>query len=98
MNEKLKKLAGQLYEVLETPVSIKILELLSDKQLNYLYYQYTIIKHAEKMETDTGEKLWDDDKSEALRIIKTVFDFSKLKFKPRSYSDKTNFYLANKLK
>ena len=94
----IKILSVQLFEILGTPVSDKILEQLSEKQLNYLYHQYTIIKHAEKMEKDTGEKLWKEDKSEALKIIKSVLDFGKSKLKPRTHSDKTNHYLANKFK
>jgi len=94
----LKILSDQMADVIGTPVSIKLLSVLSEKQLNYIYHRYTIIKHAEKMEKDTGENLWDDDKKEALSIIKSVLDFGKSKIKPRTYSDKTNHYLQIKLK
>lgn len=98
MNDNLLKLSGQLGEVLKTPVSIKILEQLSDKQLNYLYHQYTIITHAEKMEIDTGEDLWQDDKKEAIEIIKSVLDYGKFKLSPKFRNDKTANYLKTKLK
>ena len=98
MNEKLNKLAGQLFEVLETPVSTKILEQVTEKQLNFLYHQYTLIKHCEKMENDTGEFLWKDDKSEALKIIQSILDYGKMKLKPKQYSDRTINYLQTKLK
>ena len=97
-NNSLKVLSTQLFEVLNTPVSIKILEQLSDKQLTYLYYQYTIVKKADKMKEETGTDLFDEDKEKAINMIKSVLDFGKQKLKPRSHSDKTNNYLRTKLK
>ena len=78
----LKELSNELENTLNIPVSIKILEQLTEKQRNFLA---TLIH-----KWSQGE--------EVEKIIKNILDFGKLKLKPREYSDKTKIYLENKFR
>ena len=78
----LKELSNELENTLTTPVSIKILEQLTEKQRNFL----TTLIH----KWSQGE--------EVEKIIKNILEFGKSKLKPREYSDKTKNYLQTKFK
>ena len=78
----LKELSNELENILDSPISIKILEQLTEKQRNFL----TTLIH----KWSQGE--------EVEKIIKNILDFGKTKLKQREYSDKTKIYLENKLK
>jgi 16S rRNA U1498 N3-methylase RsmE len=78
----LKELSNELENILDSPISIKILEQLTEKQRNFL----TTLIH----KWSQGE--------EVEKTIKNILDFGKTKLKPREYSDKTKNYLENKLK
>lgn len=87
--------AGQLYEVLGTPVSTKILDVLSEKQIGLLGYQYSLARHAMKMKKDFGGG-FDLDIKEAIDTIKSILDFGKKKLPQKAYREQTNFYLNTK--
>lgn len=88
--------AGQLYEVLGTPVSTRILDVLSEKQLHLLAYRYSLVKHAMRMEEQTGEDWWEEEKQESIATIKSILDFGKKKLPKKAYREQTNFYLNTK--
>ncbi|MDR3667059.1 MAG: hypothetical protein P4L35_09465 [Ignavibacteriaceae bacterium] len=69
----LKELSNELENILDSPISIKILEQLTEKQRNFL----TALIH----KWSQGE--------EVEKIIKNILDFGKTKLKQREYSDKT---------
>lgn len=78
----LKELLNELENILNTPISIKILEQLTEKQRNFL----TTLIH----KWSQGE--------EVEKIIKNILEFGKLKIKPREYSNKTKNYLQTKFR
>ena len=78
----LKELSNELENILDSPISIKILEQLTEKQRNFL----TTLIH----KWSQGE--------EVEKIIKNILDFGKTKLKQREYSDKTKNYLQTKFK
>jgi 16S rRNA U1498 N3-methylase RsmE len=78
----LKELSNELENILVSPISIKILEQLTEKQRNFL----TTLIH----KWSQGE--------EVEKTIKSILDFGKTKFKPREYSDKTKNYLLTKFR
>lgn len=77
----LSQLASSLSDILDTPVSIKILEQTTEKQRSKLVSLIWKWK--------TG-----GDYEEA--VIRSILDYGKNKLKPREYSDKTKHYLQDK--
>lgn len=78
----LQDLSNELENTLGSPVSITILELLSENQRKYLtglIWKWTQGENVEE-------------------TIEAILDQGKAKLKPNLYSGKTKNYLANKLK
>lgn len=75
-------MANKLDDVLSTIVSPKLLELLSDKQMGMLDYQYQLIKGLRKFPMDEDDE---KDVERYIATIKNILDFAKSKIKPREY-------------
>lgn len=81
-SNNLEQLADSLSELLNTPVSEKILEHCTEGQrakLVSLIYLFTLGKDVNA-------------------TILSILDYGKRKLNPKTYSDRTQHYLANKLK
>jgi 16S rRNA U1498 N3-methylase RsmE len=78
----LKELSNELENILDSPISIKIMEQLTGKQRNFLTTLINKWSQGEEVE----------------KTIKSILEFGKLKIKPREYSDKTKIYLENKFR
>ncbi|MCX6121928.1 MAG: hypothetical protein NTX44_09945 [Ignavibacteriales bacterium] len=77
----LSDLSSELENVLNTPVSEKILEQFTEKQRNLLAHLIHDWTQGKKVEG----------------AIKNILECGKEKLKPREYSDKTKYYLETKL-
>jgi hypothetical protein len=88
--EKLTKIIAQLYEILGTPVSIKILEKLNEKQI------WKISAMIENIIKPNENAFYFQNAEDSKTEILSLLDFGKNKIKPREYIDKTKDYLSNK--
>ena len=77
----LKQLSDTLSEILETPVSEKILALTTEPQRNKLVYLI-------------GQ--WEQGKDYEEATMCSILNYGKQKLPPREYSDKVNALLINK--
>lgn len=85
-------IAAQLTEILKTPVSLQLLNQITDKQKDLL---------AMMIENITKPNTWAfyyKNEEDSRKVIYSILDYGKNKLKPKQYSDKTNHYLHNKLK
>lgn len=69
----LNQLAANLYDVVETPVSVKLLEVLSEPQRNYLSVLIKLWSYGDKTR----------DGKEPVEVVKEMLDGAKAKIKPR---------------
>ena len=81
----LSSLAGNLYEVLKTPVSIKLLEILTEKQRNFLVVLINKWSLGQEVNGKSAEQ-----------IIKEILDSARAKIKPKYVSPKAEAYLKIK--
>ena len=90
-------LATKLYEVLGTPVSVKILEKLNPSELRNLDYRHHEYQHYNKLNTaKASEGMFQEEENEQVSIIKSILDNGKARLRPRTYQSKTEFYLQSK--
>lgn len=69
----LNQLADNLYDVVETPVSVKLLEVLSEQQRNYLTILIKLWSYGDKTR----------DGKDPVVVAKEMLDSAKAKIKPR---------------
>lgn len=91
MND-IKIISANLYEIIKTPVSEKILEQITQKQMDLLNMMIENITKPNK------GAFYYKSEEESRKVIYSILDYGKSKIKPPVYSDKTNQYLQTKLK
>jgi len=89
-NQRLKILAAKLYLVVRTPVTTKILEKITDKQIKMLSMMI------ENILTPHENAFYYKSEEESRKVILSILDYGKSKIKPPVYSDKTINYLKAK--
>lgn len=82
----LKQLAANLYDLVGTPVSVKLLEVLSEKQRSYLTILIKLWSYGDKTR----------DGREPVEVVKEILDGAKSKIKPKYISPKAEAYLKIK--
>lgn len=87
---KLQTITSQLHDILETPVSVQILEQLNEKQILKLRMMIENIVKPNK-----GAFYYQNAEDSRTEIL-SLLDFGKNKLKPKHYSDRTNNYLNAK--
>ena len=91
MDTRYEQLAGRLYQVLETPVSIIILKNLNDKQLALLDLKIINATKYHKM----GE-LFEEDLAETKEGIKSILNFGKSKLPVKRFNGTGNYLSLKK--
>jgi len=87
-----KNLAEKLSSIIDTPVSTDILDNITKKQTDLLKMMI------ENITKPNSWAFYYKNEEDSRKVIYSILDYGRSKLKQKEYSDKTKFYLNNKLK
>lgn len=91
MTSDLNIIAGNLADILKTPISIKVLEKLTDKEHKYLKMMMECAR-----EEASSWAFYYKEKEEAIETIYEILDNCKARIEPKYRSPKAEAYLQTK--